>query len=104
YEQTWREYWQPEFPVLKDCTWRGTIPFFALSSGTSAGASKYIPVSHEMNRANNRAACDLLVHHMANHARSHGFGGKILMLGAGHICRRVSRRSSPIWKCWCMAG
>src|SRR5438270_8129812 len=24
YEQMWREYWQPEFPVLKDCTWPGT--------------------------------------------------------------------------------
>ena len=90
YEQMWREYWQPEFPVLKDRTWPGTIPFFALSSGTSAGASKYIPVSHEMNRANSRAASDLLVHHIANRARSHVLGGKIFMLGGSTDLTRLA--------------
>jgi len=36
YEDMWRDYWQPEFPKLIDCTWPGTIPYFALSSGTTA--------------------------------------------------------------------
>src|SRR5437764_1125490 len=90
YEQMWREYWQPEFPLLNDCTWPGRIPFFALSSGTSAGASKYIPVSHEMNRANSRAATDVLVHHMANHPNSHVLGGKVFMLGGSTELTRLA--------------
>jgi hypothetical protein len=90
YEQMWRQYWQPEFPLLKDCTWPGTIPYFALSSGTSAGASKYIPVSHEMNHANSRAATDVLVHHMANRPHSHVLGGKVLMLGGSTELRRLA--------------
>ena len=34
-----------------------------------------------MNRANRRAALDLLVHHVANWPASHVMGGKIFMLG-----------------------
>ena len=63
YEDMWRDYWQPAFPRLVDCTWPGTVPYFALSSGTTSGTTKYIPCSHEMNRANDRAALDVLVHH-----------------------------------------
>ena len=81
YETMWRDYWQPSFPVLENCSWPGRIPFFALSSGTSAGASKYIPCTNKMNRANRRAALDLLVHHVANWPASHVMGGKIFMLG-----------------------
>ena len=81
YEDMWREYWQPAFPVLKNCTWPGMIPFFALSSGTSAGASKYIPCSENMIRANSRAALDLLVHHAANRRATRVLAGKIFMLG-----------------------
>ena len=40
----WGSYWQEEFPRLTGCTWPGTIPFFALSSGTTSGTTKYIPV------------------------------------------------------------
>ena len=81
YETMWREYWQPPFPVLENCSWPGKIPFFALSSGTSAGASKYIPCTDEMNRANRRAGLDLLVHHVANWPASRVMAGKIFMLG-----------------------
>ena len=81
YEDMWREYWQPAFPVLKNCTWPGTIPYFALSSGTSAGASKYIPCSEDIIRANSRAALDLLVHHAARHRATRVLAGKIFMLG-----------------------
>lgn len=90
YEQMWREYWQRDFPVLKDCTWPGTSPLFALSSGTSAGTSKYIPVSHEMNRANSRAATDLLVHHIANRPQSRALGGRVFMLGGSTELTRLA--------------
>ena len=42
--------------VRKDVTWPGKIEHFALSSGTSDGASKYIPVSPEMVKAIRRAS------------------------------------------------
>ncbi|HXJ00227.1 MAG TPA: GH3 auxin-responsive promoter family protein [Micropepsaceae bacterium] len=81
YEDMWREYWQPTFPRLTDCTWPGTIPYFALSSGTTSGTTKYIPCSDEMNRANSRGAKDMLVHHIRNRPASKLLGGKNFMLG-----------------------
>lgn len=90
YETFWREYWQPAFPVLKNCTWPGTIPFFALSSGTSAGASKYIPCSKDMIRSNSRAGLDLLVHHADNRRGTRVLGGKIFMLGGSTELKRLA--------------
>lgn len=81
YEDFWRDYWQPAFPVLQDLTWPGRIPYLAVSSGTSTGRTKYIPVSREMARSNSRAGIDLLVHHVANRPRSRVLGGKSFMLG-----------------------
>jgi hypothetical protein len=81
YEDMWEHYWQPKFPRLVDCSWPGTIPFFALSSGTTSGTTKYIPCTAEMNRANARAAIDILVHHSANRSASRVLGGKSFMLG-----------------------
>lgn len=40
-------WWQRAFKGEPDVTWPGITKFFALSSGTSEGASKYIPVSKE---------------------------------------------------------
>ena len=48
YEDFWSDYWQPAFPNLVDVSWPGRIPFFAASSGTSTGATKFIPVTAEM--------------------------------------------------------
>lgn len=81
YEDMWQSYWRRDFPRLVDCTWPGTIPFFALSSGTTSGTTKRIPCSREMNRSNDWAAMDLLVHHATNRPRSRVLGGKNLMLG-----------------------
>jgi hypothetical protein len=81
YEDMWRDYWQPAFPKLIDCSWPGTIPYFALSSGTTSGTTKYIPCSHEMNRANASAALDVLVHHVRNRPQSRVLAGASFMLG-----------------------
>src|SRR6185369_8879703 len=42
------DWWQKAYHGAEDVTWPGKIEFFALSSGTSEGASKYIPVSRDM--------------------------------------------------------
>jgi hypothetical protein len=81
YEDFWREWWQPAFPVLADVGWPGRIPYLATTSGTTTGVSKYVPVSPAMVRANRRAALDLLVHHLVNRPQSHILGGRNFMLG-----------------------
>lgn len=81
YDDFWRDWWQPRFPQLTDCTWPGTIPYFALSSGTSTGITKYIPLSRAMMRSNQRAGADLLAHFMRDRPDSRLFAGRSFMLG-----------------------
>jgi hypothetical protein len=81
YEDFWRDWWQPHFPQLDSISWPGRIPFFALSSGTSTGKTKYIPISAAMMRSNRHAALDILVHHVANRPQSHVLGGRSFLLG-----------------------
>ena len=81
YDDFWRDWWQPRFPRLTDCTWPGTIPYFALSSGTSTGVTKYIPLSPAMMRSNQRAGADLLAHFMRDRPGSRLFAGRSFMLG-----------------------
>ncbi|HLG89938.1 MAG TPA: GH3 auxin-responsive promoter family protein [Alphaproteobacteria bacterium] len=81
YEDFWTQYWRPKFPVLDDVTWPGRIPYFAKSSGTSTGATKFIPVSRPMIGSNQRAVFDLLTHHIAHKPQSRVLGGKNFMLG-----------------------
>lgn len=81
YEDFWTTYWQPAFPHLRDVSWPGLIPYFALSSGTTSGVTKYLPVSLEIARSNREAALNVLVHHLNNRPQSRVFGGRTFMLG-----------------------
>ncbi len=81
YEQFWTEYLKDPFPVLDDVTWPGRIPFWAVSSGTTSGKTKYIPLSPAMRRSNVRAALDTLSFHARAKPDSRFFGGKSFMLG-----------------------
>ena len=81
YEDFWTQYWKDSYPRLNNVTWPGAIPFFALSSGTTSGTTKYIPISHEMVASNSKAGLDLLVFHTHNRPKSRIFGGKSFMLG-----------------------
>jgi len=67
---------------VPDVTWPGKIKFYALSSGTSEAASKYIPVTKEMLRSNRinyiRQLLSLFTYeHLPRNAVTKGF----LMLG-----------------------
>ena len=81
FEETWEAYWRRDFPVLTDVTWPGTIPYFAVTSGTTSGRTKHIPLSRAMLAANRRAALDLYTHHLANRPRSRILAGKSFLLG-----------------------
>ena len=81
YDAFWDAYWRVPFPHLYGCTWPGPIPWFAVSSGTSTGTTKFIPVSREMRRSNVRAGAELLVRHVATRPDSRLLAGRVFMLG-----------------------
>lgn len=88
YDSFWRDYWQPEFPVLENVSWPGPIPHFAVSSGTTSGRTKYIPLTGAMRRANRKAGLDMLAAHLAARPKSHAFAGKSFMLGGSTVLKR----------------
>ena len=81
YEDFWRDYWSGAFPDLSGQTWPGRAPWLAVSSGTTSGTTKYLPVTPAMMQANKHAAIDVAVHHLANHPDSRPLRGKTFMLG-----------------------
>ncbi|MGK9170120.1 GH3 auxin-responsive promoter family protein [Inquilinus limosus] len=109
YEEMWRDYWQPAFPVLQDVSWPGRVPFFAVTSGTSSGRSKYIPVTDAMRRSTVRAAFDLTAWHLGAKPHSRMFGGRSLMLGGSTSLTEeapgvfsgdlsgIAARTLPVW-------
>ena len=81
YESLWADYLRDHYPVFEDLTWPGRIPFLALTSGTTQGATKYIPVSTEMAASNRKAARTMLAFHCRSHPDSRLFQGRLFFLG-----------------------
>src|SRR5687768_15049072 len=52
YNKIYEEWWKQTLEGVPDVTWPGKIKYYALSSGTSEAASKYIPVTKDMLRSN----------------------------------------------------
>lgn len=82
YNKIYTGWWKKTLDGVPGVTWPGKIKYYALSSGTSEAASKYIPVTKEMLRSNRvnyiRQFLSLLnYHHLPRHAMTKGF----LMLG-----------------------
>jgi hypothetical protein len=95
YEDFWRDWWQASFPFLGGVTWPGHIPYFALSSGTTTGTTKYIPVSRAMLASNRRAALTTLALFLADHPEARLFAGQLFMLGGSTDLKDLSRRADP---------
>lgn len=81
YEAFWAEYWQPAFPRWQGVTWPGPVPYLALSSGTTSGSTKYVPVSREMAVSNRRAGLTALALFQAFEPAARLFAGRIFFLG-----------------------
>ena len=81
YDDFWNTFWKERFPIIENCTWPGRVPYFGVSSGTSTGITKYIPLTHDILRSNTRAGADLLIHHLQNRPKSQLLGGKNFFLG-----------------------
>jgi hypothetical protein len=82
YNKIYEEWWQKTLEGIPDVAWPGKIKYYALSSGTSESASKYIPVTKDMLRSNQvnylRQMISLIGYeHLPRNAITKGF----LMLG-----------------------
>jgi len=82
YNKIYEEWWKKTLDGVSDVAWPGKIKYYALSSGTSEAASKYIPVTRDMLRSNTvnylRQLLSLLSYQEANkRAITKGF----LMIG-----------------------
>jgi len=52
YNKIYNEWWKKTLEGVPDVAWPGKIEYFALSSGTSEAASKYIPITKDLLRSN----------------------------------------------------
>ncbi|MEI6190176.1 MAG: GH3 auxin-responsive promoter family protein [Chitinophagia bacterium] len=52
YNKIYKEWWHQSLDGKLDICWPGKIKFFALSSGTSEAASKYIPITNDLLHGN----------------------------------------------------
>jgi hypothetical protein len=81
YEAFWSRYWSAAYPHLQGVTWPGRVPYFALSSGTTSGSTKYIPISREMLASNQRAALTALALFLAHRPGTPLLTGRLFFLG-----------------------
>jgi hypothetical protein len=81
YEDLWAQYLRDPYPIFDDLTWPGRIPYLALTSGTTTGTTKYIPVSREMVASNLRASKTMVAYHLAARPDSRLFLGRMFFLG-----------------------
>ena len=93
YEFFWDHYWKDCYPAVGNATWPGFVPYFALSSGTTSGTTKYIPVTYEMIASNKKAAFTTvgLFRHSFPNAKL--FTGKFFCLGGSTDLRRQTDNS-----------
>lgn len=52
YDKIYEQWWHKTLEGKQDVCWPGKIKYFALSSGTSGSASKYIPITNDLLRGN----------------------------------------------------
>jgi len=52
YNKIYNEWWNKTIEGQSDICWPGKIKYYALSSGTSESASKYIPITNDLLRGN----------------------------------------------------
>ncbi|MBS1578258.1 MAG: GH3 auxin-responsive promoter family protein [Bacteroidetes bacterium] len=52
YDSIYNQWWQRTLEGIPDVCWPGKIKYYALSSGTSEAASKYIPITNDLLKGN----------------------------------------------------
>ena len=78
-----------------DVLWPGHCTYFAVSSGTTAGRTKYLPVTRELLTHFRRAGLDSLVYYTARTGRTDVFLGRHLFLGGSSALTPLPERVGP---------
>lgn len=81
YDSIHEEWWFQTLEGKSDVTWPGKVKYFALSSGTSGAASKYIPITKDMVRAIRRTGVRQILSLSKYDLPTSLFTKGILMLG-----------------------
>ena len=81
YDDLWHQYWQKQFPHTANATFPGKVTYFALSSGTTSGRTKYLPLTRSMINANRATALEVMAWHQHHNPSFGPFSGPLLYLG-----------------------
>ncbi len=82
YDKIYEDWWKKTLDGVPDVTWPGKIKYYALSSGTSGAASKYIPVTQDLIRSNTVNYIKQFISLLGNEdANRRAFTKGFLMLG-----------------------
>ena len=90
YEDFWKRYWAQDFPVIIDASWPGQIPYFAKTSGTTTGTTKFIPVTKPILEQNRSAGLDVLAAHFDRHPDSTALSKKSFLLGGSITLEKLA--------------
>jgi hypothetical protein len=91
YNKIYNDWWKHALKGQKNVCWPGRVKYFALSSGTSEAASKYIPVTKEMTKAIQKTSVRQILTLSKYDLQPELFEAGILMLGGStHLNRRGS--------------
>src|SRR6516164_7998107 len=88
YDDVWKLYFRDHYPTFDNLTWPGRIPYLALTSGTTQGATKFIPISRSMLASNRKAAQTMVAAHLASRPGSRLFHGRLFFLGGSSDLER----------------
>lgn len=72
-----------------DVLWPGTCSYYAVSSGTTAGRTKYLPITQGMLAHFRQAGLDSLLYFTARTGSTSVFGGKHLFLGGSTTLTQI---------------
>ena len=109
YNKIYKDWWHLTLEGKSDICWPGKIKYFALSSGTSESASKYIPITNDLLRGNKIIMIKQLISLFNYHDVSFGsiskgwltLGGSTdLQKGPGYYAGDLSgitAKKAPIW-------
>ena len=109
YNTIYKEWWHRSLENKPDVTWPGKVKYYALSSGTSDAASKYLPITNDLLQGNKLVMIKQLLslrNYTDINVRSIGRGWLLLsgstdlQKGVGHYMGDLSGitvKKSPFW-------
>jgi len=109
YNKIYKDWWHKTLENKPDVCWPGKIRYYALSSGTSEAASKYLPITNDLLRGNKMAMIKHLFtlrHYQHLPVRSIGKGW-LTIGGSTHLQKEqgyyagdlsgITQKKAPFW-------